>query len=59
LAAISLEKTKVMRSKFTDQRIVFAIKHASTGTPVEELCRKPEISQQTLYRWKKKFAGPL
>ena len=28
-----------------------------SGTPIEEVCRKLGISQQTLYRWKKKFAG--
>jgi putative transposase len=28
-----------------------------SGTPIEEVCRKPGISQQTFDRWKKKFAG--
>jgi putative transposase len=28
-----------------------------SGTPIEEVCRKLGISQQTFYRWKKKFAG--
>jgi hypothetical protein len=45
------------KSKFTDQQIAFALKQAETGTPVEEVCRKLGISQQTFYRWKKKFAG--
>ena len=44
------------KSKFTDQQIAFALKQAETGTPIEELCRKLWISQQTFYRWKKKFA---
>ncbi|QDT10605.1 Transposase [Planctomycetes bacterium K23_9] len=25
--------------------------------PIDEVCRKLGISQQTFYRWKKKFAG--
>ena len=45
------------RSKFTDQQIAFALKQAETGTPIEEVCRKLGISQQTFYRWKKIFAG--
>lgn len=45
------------KSKFTDQQIAFALKQAESGTPVEEVCRKLGISQQTFYRWKKKFAG--
>ncbi len=27
------------------------------GTPVAEICRKLGVSEQTFYRWKKKFAG--
>ncbi len=45
------------KSQFTDQQIAFAIKQAESGTPVEEVCRKLGISQQTFYRWKKKFSG--
>jgi putative transposase len=45
------------KSQFTDQQIAFALKQGETGTPVEEVCRKLGISQQTFYRWKKKFAG--
>ena len=45
------------KSKFTDQQIAFALKQAESGTAVEEVCRKLGISQQTFFRWKKKFAG--
>ena len=45
------------KSKFTDQQIAFALKQGETGTPIEEVCRKLGISQQTFYRWKKNFAG--
>ncbi len=47
----------MIKSKFTDQQIAFALKQGETGTPIEEVCRKLGISQQTFYRWKKKFAG--
>ena len=42
---------------FTDRQIAFAMKQAESGTPVEEVYRKLRVSQQTSYRWKKKFAG--
>jgi putative transposase len=45
------------RSRFTEEQIAFALKQAETGTSVDEVCRKMGISQQTFYRWKKKFAG--
>ena len=43
------------KSRFTNEQIAFALKQAATGTPVEENCRKLGNSQQTFYRWKKKF----
>jgi putative transposase len=45
------------KSQFTDQQIAFAVQQADAGVAVEEVCRKLGISQQTFYRWKKKFAG--
>ena len=45
------------KSKFTEQQIIFALKQAETGVPVEEVCRKIGISEATFYNWKKKFSG--
>lgn len=47
------------KSSFTDEQIAFALKQAETGTPVTDIIRKMEISEQTFYRWKKKYAGLL
>ena len=44
-------------SKFTEEQIAFALKQAETGTSVKEVIRKMGITEQTFYRWKKKFAG--
>jgi len=44
-------------SRFTDEQIAFCLRQVESGVPVEEACRKLGISQQTFYRWKKKFAG--
>jgi putative transposase len=45
------------KSKFTEQQIIFALKQAETGVPVEEVCRKIGISEATFYNWKRKFSG--
>ena len=45
------------RKRFTDEQIAFSLRQAESGTPVKEVCRKMGISEQTFYRWKKKYAG--
>ncbi len=43
------------KSRFSDQQIALALQQVEYGLPVAELCRKLGISEQTFYRWKKKF----
>ena len=45
------------KSRFSEQQMAFILKRADDGTSVEEVCRKAGISQQTYYRWRKKYAG--
>ena len=45
------------RSRFTKQQIVAALRQAESGTPVVEVWRKLGFTEQTFYRWKRKFAG--
>lgn len=45
------------KSRFTEEQIAFGLRQAETGTPIVEVCRKLGISEQTFFRWKKKFAG--
>jgi len=44
-------------SKFTEEQIAFALKQAELGTPIKEVIRKMGITEQTYYRWKKKYGG--
>ena len=46
-------------SRFTEQQIAFALKQAETGTSIKEVTRKMGISEQTFYRWKKKYSGMM
>ena len=44
-------------SRFTEHQIVAALRQVEGGMPVVEVCRKLGVSEQTFYRWKRKFAG--
>jgi putative transposase len=45
------------KSQYNAEQIAFTLRQAETGTPVPEVCRKIGISEQTFYRWKKKYLG--
>lgn len=45
------------KSRFTDAQITFALKQVEVGVPVAEICRKYGITEQTYYRWRKKYGG--
>ncbi len=47
-----------MRKKtFSDEQIALALREAEAGTPVADVCRKMGVSEQSFYRWKKKYMG--
>ena len=45
------------RSRYTEEQMAFALRQAEHGTPVKEVIRKMGISEQTFYRWEKKYGG--
>jgi len=45
------------RSRFTEEQIAMALLQAEAGTPVVEICRSLQITEQTFYRWKKKYGS--
>jgi len=45
------------KSRFTEEQIVHALRQAESGMPAVEVCRKLGVTEQTCYRWKRKFAG--
>ena len=45
------------KSRYSAEQVAFALRQAEGGTPVTDICRKIGISEQTFYRWKKRFAG--
>ena len=45
------------QSKFSEEQVAFALRQVDSGSTVGEVCRKTGISEQTFYRWKKKYEG--
>ncbi|MEJ7900441.1 MAG: transposase [Thermomicrobiales bacterium] len=45
------------RSRFTEVRLVPALRQAKSGIPAVEVCRKLGVTEQTFDRWKCKIAG--
>jgi putative transposase len=44
-------------TRYTEEQIVRILKEVETGTSVAEVCRKYELAEQTIYRWRSKYGG--
>ncbi|WP_421693866.1 transposase [Aestuariivirga sp.] len=44
-------------SRFSEQQNTFILKQVDDGAGIEDVCRKAGVSQQTYYRWRKKYSG--
>lgn len=45
------------KKRYSTEQIVSALKQAEMGMPVADLVRQMGITEQTYYRWKKKYGG--
>jgi putative transposase len=46
------------KPKLTDEQIVAVLREAERGEKtIIEICKKASVTEQTFYRWRKKFAG--
>jgi putative transposase len=45
------------RSRFTEEQIVRIVEGVEGGLPVGEVIRQQGVSRNTLYRWRRKYAG--
>ena len=45
------------RSRFKEEQIIATLREHEAGAATGELCRRLGVSEQTLYRWKRKYGG--
>ena len=45
------------QSRFTQEQIIRVLKEREAGLSVQDLCRKYGMSEQTYYKWQKKYGG--
>jgi len=47
-----------MKKHFTDEQIISILREAEAGAmPIEAVCKKHNITEQTFFRWRNKFGG--
>ncbi len=45
------------RKRYTEEQIIAVLREADQGVKIPELCRKHNISDASIYKWKAKYAG--
>ena len=45
------------KTRFSEEQIAMALRQGEVGTPVAGIVRKLGISEQTYYRWRRKYGG--
>jgi putative transposase len=43
------------KSRFSEEKITYALRQAESGTPVADVCRQLGVSEASFYVWKKKY----
>ena len=54
---LGVKRGTAKKKRFAVEQIMAILKQADLGIPIAELIRQVGISEQTFYRWKKKYPG--
>jgi putative transposase len=47
------------RARFTEEQIIGILKAAEAAGNIREVCREHNITEQTFYRWRRKYGGMM
>jgi putative transposase len=56
-AVLTIEEDEMRKARFSEEQITYALKQVESGKPVGEVCRQLGVSEQSFYRWKRKYQG--
>jgi putative transposase len=45
------------KSRFTEEQIIATLKQVESGAKLQDVVRRLGVTEQTYYRWKKKYGG--
>lgn len=45
------------RKRFTEEQIIKALKEVDGGAEARDVCRRMGVSEQSFYRWRRRFGG--
>ena len=45
------------RRRFSEEKIIGALKEAEVGAKVDDICRRHGVSSATFYAWRKRYGG--
>jgi putative transposase len=45
------------KKRFTEEQIIKALKEVDGGAEVRDVCRRLGVSEQSFYRWRRRFGG--
>lgn len=47
----------ISRKHLKEEQIIYALRQVDGGRRVADICRELGVTEQTYYRWKKRYAG--
>ena len=51
------KKDRMRKSRFNEEKIIGVLKEVESGGKVTDVCHRHAISEQTSFRWKRKYGG--